>query len=501
MTLTVAAGGRAPRQLRINREPIDVRKFKEGMAEDAAVLAAARAHVRALARRDVQEALVEQAEVSAETLREALPKEIEFIAKVGELSAQERELLKKNGEQAIERRGAMLVRRNARVGLRVAVVVNGQNQVRQVVRPETSAQAVRRELSPLLQSISREAWEKFDAERGRLDQRRRRADVFRQVAAFDETLLLAGEQREQFCQLLSARWGDFWRGLAHESAADPAQLCASAAGGMDLFSIPDVELEEILRPSQIAAFKLVQLPTRLETLILQPAAQPDQAALDQAGQKDRRAAEIRLLGAVPRQAKVAGKVVRHGLPLEEERQRLTSLLERLVEDADVHTRLGDGEKQKLILAGKLDLDRHFQRFAELDKLEPGQLVVAAQNQIAGTKVRLPPIFADPASMFQKTLHRRLTPDRLERLAEVERERGRFHRQAVLTTLTVTLAQRAALTATQAERVEERLAQDFVVPADAGDRAAWRRATLEGLSALRAEDLKPLLDNWQWPAVR
>jgi hypothetical protein len=511
VTLTVASTGRAPRQLRIQREPIDVRKFQEGVPEGA-VLAAARAHARVQARRALEEALLEQAEelvvvdqaaAPAETLQEALPRELEFMAKVGQLTARERELLKKGGEQAIERREALFVRRpDARVGRRVAVMINGQNQMRQVAQPESPDQAVRRELTPLLKSISPEAWEKFDAERGRLDERRKRTEVLRQVAAFDEALLLTAEQREKLCDLLSSRWTDFWRGVAHPwGTADPAQFCVSAAGAMDLFSIPDAELESILRPNQIAAFKLVQLPTRLETVFLRPAPQPDQAPMDPGAQNNGAAVRVRVLGAVQERAVVGGKVVRHGLPLEEQRERLTSLLERLVEDADVHADLDDGQNQKLLLSGRLDLDRHFQQYAALDKLEPGQLVIAAENQVAGTRVRLAPIFADPNSMFQKILQSRLSREQLEKLAEAQCQRGRFHRQAVLSTLSAALAQRAALTADQAERVAEQVGESLAAPSDAGDLAGWRRATLDGLGALRALEFKPLVDNWQWPAAR
>jgi hypothetical protein len=428
-------------------------------------------------------------------LRDVLAREVEFMAKVGELTAGERESLMEQGELAIKRREALFNPMNP-VGQRVAVVVNGLNQMRQVRHPDTPDQAVRRELTLVLKAISHDAWEKFDAARERLDHRRRRAEVLAQVAAFDETLLLTRDQREKLYDLLCEPWTQMWRRRGNDgAAADPIQLGLNVSQAFDLFDIPEAWRKEILRPSQEAAYKVIQLPASLETVFAGEAPQPDQAGQNGAAVQIR----IRALGVqqAPR------KIVRHGLPLAEERQRLQSLVERLIEDVDVQADLDEAQIQKLLLAGKLDIDRHFQRYATSDVEEgsPDKVVGTIQTQVAGATVRLPPIFSDPDSFYQKALHGRLSPEQSEKLAEAYRERGRFHRLVVLAALTVALTNRAALTDVQAEQVEEWLSENLAAVTDADDPLGSRRATIELLSGLHPDALKPLVDDWQWPAVR
>jgi hypothetical protein len=500
VTLTVASNGRAPRKLRILRELIEAQEFNDVADGDAAILAAAAAHNRAIVRRGMQEALAGRAQElvgqvleDLEPLREVIERETEFMAKVGELTAGERERLKQDGAQAIERRGGLFVNRNNLGNRRVVVKMNGLNAARRVL--ETPDQAVRLALTPVLKSISPDAWKKFKSARERLDLRQKQANVLIQIAALDEALLLTGEQREKLSNLLSARWTDVWRGPAHDdAAADPVQLCSTAAGAMDLFTIPDVELNDILRPDQVAAFKLIQLPTTLETVLVEP----PQAAQGAANQNNGAVEQVLEAGLV-RQARL--KIVYHGLPPAEERERLQSLLERIVEDTDVHVHLDEAQKQKLLLAGKLDLERHLQQHAAQEDGQPGKIVGRHRTQIAGAKLRLAPIFSDSASVFQKALHSRLSAGQLETLAEAEHQRGLFHRRAVLATVALAVSNHAVLTDVQAEQVEKRLAESVAAPTNALDLAAWRRATLEQLGALRPADFKPLVDDWQWPATR
>ncbi|HWB13296.1 MAG TPA: PDZ domain-containing protein [Pirellulales bacterium] len=490
LTLTVRTEGQRPWQLVIPRERIKAQKLKDAAAQDAAVLAAAAAHNRAVARGRVQVALVgEAAEPDAAILREALDREVQFITKVAELTPTEREQLKQDGAQVIERRGNLLARRNNLAARRVVVVVNGQNQMRQVSQPETPDQLVRRELTPVLKAISRDAWEKFDAERALLDERRQRADVLAHVAALDEALILTGDQREKFSNLLCEHGARMWsRRDSDGTAAYPAQLCLNVRQALDLVDVPEAQRQEIVRPSQEAAYKLMQTPVQLETVFVEPRPEANQLA-----------AQAGLQALLMRQ--MQRKVVRHGLPPAEERQRLQSLVERMVEHLALVVHLDEAQRQKLLLAGKLDIERHFQPDAGREESSPDGITTVVQIAIAGAKVQLPPIFTDSGSVFQKTLHSRLSAEQLETFAEAERQRGRFHRQAVLAALAVALSNRAALTHAQAEQVEERLAQEMAAPADADDLAAWRRATLTQLIALRPEEIRPLVDDWQWPSAR
>ena len=430
-------------------------------------------------------------------LRDPFASELQFMTKVGELSAEQIAELKRAGEQALERRSVQIASGAARRRVRqVVVMVNGKP----VVHDEWSELPqvlVRRELTLVLKAISHDAWEKFDAQRERLDERRKRADVLVQVAAFDEALLLTHDEREHFRNLLSQRWTDVWRGhLDENAAANLAQLCLTAIGAMDLFSIPRVELESVLRPSQLAAFDFVQLPTRLEAVFVEQSPPQDQVAPNQGVAGNNAAAGLERLRFG------AGKIVRHGVPLSEERQRLESLLQRLIEDAQIHAALDEEQRQKLLLAGKLDLGRYFDEQTALYEKPPGgRAFVVPQEQIAGAKVRLPPVLSSADSVFQKTLRRRLSPQQAAKLADAQRERDRFHRQAVLEALTVGLSQSASLTDEQAERVQLVLAERLNNAEETGDVVERRRTTLRQLAELRPDEIKPLVDDWQWPAAR
>ncbi|HVA51410.1 MAG TPA: PDZ domain-containing protein [Pirellulales bacterium] len=460
VSVTAVTAGQQPRQVRIRRELIEARRFHSP--------AAAQAHIMAAARR--QEALMARVQGP---LREALRRDVEFMSTIGELTSAQRESLRADAEKAIERLVARVsVEREGGVR-RFIVDVNGQRELR-AEYVDTTEQVARQLLTPLLKTISPDASEKVDAECGRVRQRSKQAEVLAQIAAFDEALLLTREQREMLVSLLGARWTDVWRGhLTDRTATDPISLCRSAVGAMDLFTIPDVELKAILTSSQVATFKLVQLPTREVSVFVQDGQQP-----------------------------AARRFVRRGLPLEEERLRLKLLLERLVDDAAAHGGLGEEQKQKLLTAGKLDLDAYFKRQAALEeKPADGRAVIVPHEQIAGVKARLPTIFADADSTFQRIFQKRLSSEQRAKIAEADRERGRFHRQAVLGVLIVALAERALLTDNQAGRLQTRLADSLPESDNAQDLAGWRQATLKKLRQLRPEAIGPLLDDWQRPAAR
>jgi hypothetical protein len=442
--------------------------------DQAVVLAAARAHLRTRQQRDAEGAFLQRATNHIEQLKQPIAIQVQFMAKVGQLTAEEIESLQRDGSQAIERylrptnKGAA-----GRLVVRRVVVVNGQADVREELS-ESPQILARRELAPVLKAISFTAWETFDAERERLERRRKRADVLAQIAAFDEALLLTREQRDKLSDLLNARWTDVWRGhITGREATDPISLCRTAAGAMGLFTIPDVELQAILRPSQVATFKLVQLPTKEVSVFIQ------------GGQNH-----------------AARRFVRRGLPIEEERQWLTLLLQRRVDDAESHAGLGEEKRQKLLTAGKLDLEAYFQRQAVLEsKSEDDHLVVMPLQQIAGVNIRLPPIFDEADSTFQRIYRKRLSLQQREQISEAGRQRGRFHRQAVIAMLTVALCERAALTDGQAERVQGWFADTLADSVEAEDLPGWRQATFRQLAKLRPEAIEPLLDDWQRPAAR
>lgn len=350
--LTVASAGLPPVQVRVLREWIEARPA-EHAAADRVEIAAAREHLLSLQRGEWQRQFEARFNKNLDRLRGPLEMQVRFMRKVGRLSVEQAEQLKDAGERKI--RHALSPRESGFPGRWVrheVVINNGQSEVRDELN-ESPRSIVRSELAPVLESISSEAAARFEGECERLDWRRRTASIQVQLAAFDEALLITREQRERLGKLLDARWTDVWRGHANErDVMDPIALCQTAVGAMDLFTIPDVELQAVLRPSQVATFKLVQLPTRVVSVFVQDGP--------------------------------AKRFVRRGLPIEEERLRLKLLLERLVDDAAAHADLDDEQKQRLLTAGKLDLESHFNQFTALEDKSAG-LIIVRGNQITGVK--------------------------------------------------------------------------------------------------------------------
>jgi hypothetical protein len=518
VTLTIMSDARPQRHVRIRREAIDWRNLNEEQRDSPAVAAAqpqrdadAAFKLRllqkqkklqsVLAQGDADTAFALRLAANLDRLREPFALEIRFMAKVCQLTTEQVESLKAAGQTAIEQQ--LMPTRGGVAGRLVryeVVIVNGMAQVREVLN-EPPRQTVRKALAPVLTTISREAGEKLDAEIERLKQRRQHADVLVQVTAFDEALLLTGEQREKLRDLLSTMWTDVWRGrVSDNEVTGPAQLCTSAASAMDLFSIPDVQLQMILRSGQIDAFKLVQLPTKFVNIFVEDAVPADRAALNPpAGNGGERAAR-RAPNLQPRPL-IVRRLVRHGLPLKEERQHVEAILNALVDDAETHCALDAAQKQKLLLAGRLDLERHIQELTRLEQKAPGQVRLVEQRQIAGSKIPRPTLFSDSASMFQKALHRRLSPQQLEKLAEGERQRVRFRQSAVLAQLTVTISDTASLTDKQAEQVHRVFVEYLAGSRNDDDPANWCEATLGRLAELRPGMIEPLLEAWQLPAAR
>ncbi|MGH7135396.1 MAG: S41 family peptidase, partial [Pirellulales bacterium] len=224
------------------------------------VAAAAQAHLRLRAQPEEREERPMPARADLDAVREAIEREVRYIARAGGLTHDESNLLAQEGAKAIARRRGSFAVEGDRVVRRHLVVVNGR-KVLGAEESETLEQVARRELTQALKDLDREAWEQFDAERERREERSRQSDVLTQVAALDEALLLTVEQRNEFCNLLSTRWFELCHGPASGDAhLDVVQLCMCATQAMNEFSFPHAELEAVLRPSQIAAFESCSRP-------------------------------------------------------------------------------------------------------------------------------------------------------------------------------------------------------------------------------------------------
>lgn len=445
--LAVVSEAKEPRRVKVVRGDVVVPQVPVGVA------VAAQAHLRIVehAMREFRE----PAPLDMDAFGEAIAREVRYMARAADLNLGQSRLLADQAKKTIARRGALLAVKGDRLVRRYMIVVNGR-RVLGAEESETLEQVARRELTQALRDLDRQAWEKFDAERERREERRRRSDALIQVAALDEALVLTAEQRKDFYNLLTARW----RG--QESDDEPPALvglCTRATESMCQLSIPHVELESVLRASQLTAYAIAQSPEELARVI------------------------------VPK-----------SLPLDELRRRLKLLLDLLVEDADWCAALDDEQKQKLRLAGNLDLDRYFQEQAALEKPSLGRVLDARPHVTPATMARWPHILTNSASAFQKALRSRLRAEQRGKLAKSERDRVLFREQVFLQALAVALADRAALTDDQIEPLLKVFADLLCDPA-ADVVSACRRTMLRRLAQLQPEEMEPLLDDWQRPAAR
>ena len=479
--------------------------------------------------------------VNTEPMRDVLTREVQFMAKVGDLTPEQADSLLRAGEKAIERRGGQVVVNAGGEVLHLAprrvAVVNG----RAVSLDEARGTIARRELAPPLKTISRAAWEKFDAERAQLEARRKRAAVFVSIAELDEALLLSREQRIKLCELLTTRGDAWWSSVVAKSPlarTDPALEALIAAGNLGGFAVPNGELAAILRPAQFAYYEELQGTVSEELVIVQqvarppgmapPAGVPPPAVVAPQPQAGAAAPPAPMPAAPPGMAPaprrpaalgfaqagdvVLGRqalrraVVRRGPPLEQQQRRLNDHLTRLIEDLAVNCGLTESQCAKLALAGKLDVEALRQRGPAAQKLPDGQEMFFQVVQVAAASSHLPvAIFDAPDSAYKKALRNRLFDEQRQKLAAVERERRQFQQQALVEMVVVGFERSAALTSAQCEALSAAL-RDLL--ADSLDDSTakwattnWRADSLRRISQLPAESLRPYFFDFQWPAAQ
>ncbi|HET6884307.1 MAG TPA: PDZ domain-containing protein [Pirellulales bacterium] len=491
LLLAVTSEGKETRALTVVRGVIPAaRAMPDGVA------AAAQAHRRMRVEREEQEERFVPVQSDIEALRVVIEREAHYMARVGGLTADETKQLAQAGEQAIGRRRVVFAVEGNRINRQLLIMRNGRRELR-AVQSESPEQMVRRELTPALKELSYQAWDKYESERQRHEERRRQADLLVQVTALDDAVLLTDEQRDQWLQWLSAHWNGIWRGYPNgRTRPQLLQLCVNPSSAMGSFSVPLADLQTMLRTTQRETFDALQSPATLESAVRQPL---PQAGAPMIGGARGLAAPNPPVGAAPQQEVVRERAPL--LPLEEQRRRLESLLQRLVEDADVCAGLDEGQKQKLLLAGKLDLDRYLRQQAALEGTPSEREQVRAIANVPAAQVCLPPVLHGPESHFQKALRSRLSPSQCDKLSQAQLARALFRERAMLQSLAVALAERAALTDEQAQRVYDWLRARVCAAAQITSGSEWGSTALRLVSRLPPEELQPLVDDWQWPAAR
>ncbi|MGH8164627.1 MAG: hypothetical protein ACREP1_09865, partial [Rhodanobacteraceae bacterium] len=383
------------------------------------------------------------------------------MAQAGELTPDETQELKLEAEKTLSRWG---VRRGA------AAAVNGRGQP----YDESLGASLRRELTPLLKDISRPGGEKYDAERERLETRRRQAAILAQVALFDGALSLSGEQRRTFCELLARPASDaWWRPTRVGPFVDAAGPGIEESLGVNLgsFVVPEIDMRALLRPAQWEAFVAPQRPATREFVMFQKAAAPRKA------------------------------VVNRGSPLETLRRSLAVRLERLVDDVDLACGLGAPLRAKLTLAGKLDIERACDELPLPEKTPDGArrgvVMVPISPEAAAS---WPSLFEGDGSHYQKALRNGLGDEQKQKVRAALRDRRQFHWQALIETAVAGFERSAALSSAQCEALAAALCE-ATVEFDVQTTADWRVDGLRRFAQRTEENGGALFLDFQRPAIR
>jgi hypothetical protein len=453
---------------------------------------------------------------NGEPQRDVLVREVQFMTKVCELSPDESETLLAAGQQLAANRAHRMVTR--------VRVVNG----RAVVEAESPSAAMRRDLTPLLKAVSHTAWERFDAERERLDLCHKRAAIFASVAELDEAVLLSSEQRRKLCELLTSRGDAWWLPSIAKAALLPGEQTQDAliaSGNLGGFGVPSVELEAILRPWQMARYDELQRPAT-EELAQQVAGQARRARLPAAAVRVP-IVPVPLLPApqappgmappAPKAVPAAGfapaagivqapqmlqrRIVRRSPTPEEQRRSLDANLGRLVEDLDVSCGLTEIQRQKLLLAGRLDINDHFDRAAPSDKLPDDQRMLIEAVRVSLAVSRMPgALFGAADSAYQKALRNQLFDEQRQKLAAVERARYEFRRQALIEVVVVGFARAAALTSTQCDALSGIL-HDVLGTSRDEAKTNWRAECLRRIVEIPEANFNALFFDFQWAGAK
>jgi hypothetical protein len=496
--------------------------------------AAKPAAVRARPADPLVESADERAKRYANLFRERLEADARLLEKLCELPPEGKRALNEQSDVLLRSFNEELIRSLTSSGPEgeKALVFGGQPLMvpRAFRLPRVFQRETLREI--LAQAISAEAPDamaKLTAEQRRLDERHRRADVLTRVASLDAAVLLNSEQRDELIKLFTPNWKSSWRRplasnpLFNSAIRSPAAVIApfgfapAPKTANQVVTDGPVDIAQILRPSQQAWWQALQQPVkqRQEVVIVRRpgrravAAVPKQRAQRQAApqpaapQPPAPVRDQRLAGAmiaVDAQAANAHQmVVRRAATSEAEESRLQALLERLVDDIDLTCGLTDEQRQKLLLAGKLDIHRQRegqQQVAAAGQPQPGDVV-----QVVRIAAALPmpsmEMFTDAESRYQKFLRGRLSDEQSGKLRAAERSRDEFRWLAVRETLLAALVD-ARLTADQCDELSRRLDEWWAARQPQTDTSAadLLRAACKAVRPW----LPPTVDAWQLPTA-
>ena len=490
-----------------------------------------------------------QVNALVEDYRQRLRTELVFVRRVCELTPEQSLALEKHGEEivarakeqfsdAIENQRAdrrLVVVNNRRVmvvGDRIVAVAGGaphdESSALQLAMADDVDAAVRQTLPDHIAA-------RLTEERQRVNEKAKRAKAQVLAAAMDEILLLTDKQREQLCGILTSLWNENWTPVAikldrgsHNFSPKMSVLLRAKLGGLGgACDLPDVMLEPLLRPAQMAMWKEIRKPLNAQAAMqaermnaqlvqLQQVQQQRRAGMVAGGNvRVRRVAVPGAAGAVrvviepqPAQVAAAAAPVRPGVNAQDEAPikappEQNACLELVLDALGQACELSSEAREKFYWAGKLDLRRQAERAAVQQR---ELLEKAAQANFAAVA---PPssefaapygLLADESSLLHKAARSRISAEQWQVWREEQSRRLEFQRQARLDFCVFTFSQRSPLTSAQwdalAELVRSRLGE---IPAD---QSAVRQATeiSAAIARIPNSEFRPLFDDVQWPAI-
>ena len=202
---------------------------------------------------------------SFEQFCERLDGELGFVARACRLTQDERAKLDEVRGVILGRFKPLLDRQEGPAvagGAERMVAVNGQVVIlnargaAQVLIPDRIIQS---QVELAVETVlSKERRAALAAVRKRMEEKSRQAHVLALAAAVDEAMLLTDEQLERLSEYLADNWRPVWGQVAAGQLSSPRATplqSAKARGLGGVFDLFDADLEPLLRPAQMAAWR------------------------------------------------------------------------------------------------------------------------------------------------------------------------------------------------------------------------------------------------------